>query len=320
VVIWDDKQSQATFTLEFRTAVLSVRLSRTRVVVTLQNSVHIYTFATPPSKLSVYETADNYSGICCLGTKIIAFPGPRSGQVQVVEMATGNVSIIPAHEAPLQALCLSPDGEVLATASETGTLIRIFATSNCARIAELRRGVDHATISSIAISPSSTLLAVTSDKATLHVFDLPNPFRPSSAHSQASRSNSATRSGKRPSSRNSRNSPGPEAEPNKQKWGILSKIPLLPRVFSDIYSFASAPISIDDYPDSTGLKSASSYVPIPGIKGGKPKKGLAGWLDDSTVLVVGAGRDGRWEKFAVGEDKDGKRWLGQVGWKRFLGS
>ena len=79
----------------------------------------MYAFSSPPEKLSVFETADNPLGLCCLGPKIIAFPGRTPGQVQLVELGTGNVSIIPAHGSPLRAIALSPDGEVLATASET---------------------------------------------------------------------------------------------------------------------------------------------------------------------------------------------------------
>lgn len=67
----------------------------------------------------MFETAESSSGLCCLGSKIVAFPGRSPGQVQMVELGTGNVSIIPAHSSPLRAMALSPDGEVLATASDT---------------------------------------------------------------------------------------------------------------------------------------------------------------------------------------------------------
>jgi WD repeat-containing protein 45 len=119
VVIWDDAKQKAVITLEFRTQVYRVRLSRSRIVVALQNSIHIYAFSSPPQKLSVYETTNNFLGLCCLGDKLIAFPGPRPGQVQMVEIDTGNISIIPAHSTALRAMEISPDGEVLATASET---------------------------------------------------------------------------------------------------------------------------------------------------------------------------------------------------------
>ncbi|KAL9128446.1 MAG: hypothetical protein Q9217_002879 [Psora testacea] len=310
VVIWDDNKQQAVITLEFRSPVHRVRLSRSRIVVALQNSVHVYVFSSPPEKVSVFETADNPLGLCCLGSKIIAFPGRTPGQVQMVEITTGNVSIIPAHSTPFMAMEISPDGEVLATASETGTLIRTFSAANCARIGELRRGVDHAQIYSIAFSPSSALLAVTSDKATLHIFDLPNALPKSR--------NGSINSNRTPRNSNSFSNSGSGDDVTNQKWGILGKIPLLPRVFSDIYSSTSAHFEVDDNPQFE-LRGRSS-IPIPGIPGGRPRKGIIGWKDEYTILVIGAGRDGRWEKFILGEGEDGNRLLVRGGWKRYLGN
>ena len=193
-----------------------------------------------------------------------------------------------------------------------GTLIRIFATSNTARIAELRRGVDHAIIYSIGISPDSTLLAVTSDKSTLHIFDLPHPVAASHEFNTSARQYNQT---------NSTASLGSNDESSSQKWGILGKIPLLPRVFSDVYSFASAHFESGDDPGPAfGSGFGPPSTPIPGIPGGKPVKGVIGWLNEYTILVIGAGRDGRWEKFIVGNADDGKRYCVRTGWKRYLGS
>ena len=265
-------------------------------------------FSSPPEKVSVFETADNPRGLCCLGSKVIAFPGRTPGQVQMVETSTGNVSILPAHSTPLKAIEMNPDGEILATASEAGTLIRTFSTSNCARTGELRRGVDHADIFSIAISPSSTLLAVTSDKATLHIFDLPQA---------SSRSRSGSVNSSRPH-RNSNSTSHSNTDQNgSQKWGILGKMPLMPRVFSDIYSFTSAHFEAED--SAQGDAKGTHSRAIPGIPGGKAKKGIIGWKDDTTLLVVGSGRNGRWEKFILGEAEDGRRLLVRSGWKRYLG-
>lgn len=294
-------------TLEFRSSVNRVCLSRSRIVVALHNTVHVYAFGIPPEKLSEYETANNPLGLCCLGSKIIAFPGRTPGQVQLVEIATGNISIIPAHSSPLRVIEISPDGEVLATASEVGTLVRTFSTANCARTGELRRGVDQATVFSIAISPSSRLLALTSDKSTLHIFDLPYPAHRSQSDSPAS------------TSLRSLNGSDGDEEGNRKKWGVLGKIPLMPRVFSDIYSFASARFEVEDDPKG-GLGGPGENIPIPGLPGGKPKKGVIGWIDDNIILVIGAGRDGRWEKFIIGEGDDGRRRCIRQGWKRYLGS
>lgn len=307
VVIWDDAKQKAAVTLELKTSVLRVRLTRKHVAVALQNSVHLYAFSDPPKKLSVFETTDNPLGLCCLGDKVVAFPGRSPGKIQLVELATSNVSIIPAHTTSLRAMDLSPDGRLLASASETGTLIRVFSTSNCARIAELRRGVDPAFVFNISISPSSSLLAVTSDKSTLHIFDLPvTSLQSPASYSPRQRSQSPTVSSSEDSGLN--------------KWGFISKIPLLPRVFSDIYSFASAHFEMGDEGATHG-----SYLPALGSTPSRPQKGLIGWLDEATLLIVGTGKDGRWERFRIGErpgtgDEGGQRTVWRDGWKRYLGN
>ena len=173
--------------------------------------------------------------------------------------------------------------------------------------------MDHASIYSVGISPDNSLLAVTSDKSTLHIFDLPHPLH--TPQNEWSANNRHVR----PTS--SASTLGSSDDTNKQKWGILGKIPMLPRVFSDIYSFTSAHIEVGDDPGiGLGNGAVASHVPIPGIPGGRPAKGIIGWLNDYTILVIGAGRDGRWEKFIVGEGDDGKRHCVRNGWKRYLGS
>lgn len=119
VVIWDDGKNKPAIQLDFKKSVRRVRLSRKRIVVALLDSVHIFSFTMPPQKLAAFETAENPLGLCCLGSKILAFPGRTPGQVQVVQIENENVSIIPAHGSHLRAIELSPDGEVLATASTT---------------------------------------------------------------------------------------------------------------------------------------------------------------------------------------------------------
>ncbi len=307
VIIWDDAKQKAAITLELKTAVLRVRLTKSRIVAALQNSIHLYKFSSPPEKSSIFETADNPLGLCCLGAKIVAFPGRSPGKVQFVELESGNVSIIPAHTSALRAMDLSRDGKYLATASGTGTLIRVFSTANCTKVAELRRGVDPAFVFGIAISPNSSMLAVTSDKSTLHVFDLPSQ---SEAYNTANRRRSQS-----PQVAND------EGASTNQKWGILSKIPLLPRVFSDTYSFASAHFEMGDE-NTPG--STLNYLPALGSLPSRPPKGVLGWIDEATLICVGTGRDGRWERFRIGErpgiSDEGQRAVWRDGWKRYLGS
>ncbi|KAF4966752.1 hypothetical protein FZEAL_10620 [Fusarium zealandicum] len=296
-IIWDDMKGKVALEITALTAVRGVQLNRERIAVVLQNSVRVYSFAKPPDLLHVYETADNLLGLCCLSDKKLAFPGRTAGQIQLVELRTGNVSIIPAHSSALKAIALSPDGELLASASEMGTLIRVYSTSNCARLAELRRGIDPATIFSLAFSPDGNMLACTSDKSTLHVFDVPHPRKPAMNRSQQLGASSDT---------------GDSAG----KWGILSRIPLMPRVFSDVYSFTSAPFEAGDEAMIGGIPFSEGTV----LGTSRPPKGVIGWIGEDSLVVVGAGHDARWEKFVIVDGEDGKRHCVREGWKRYLGN
>ena len=160
-----------------------------------------------------------------------------------------------------------------------GTLIRVWSTLNRSKIAELRRGVDPAIIFSVAISPSNTFLAVTSDKSTLHFFDLsqftqaasqppaqrlnipgfPN-IPTSAANSSASKTYDVMSSSSATANTTSSKpiSTGDPEAARKQKWGLLGKIPLMPRVFSDTYSFASVPFVIGGEPTPTSSRKSAS--------------------------------------------------------------
>lgn len=81
-------------------------------------------------------------------------------------------NIIQAHKSPLAHLSLNSTGTLLATASDKGTVIRVFSVPNGDKVAQFRRGTYGARIFSIAFNPVSSLLAVSSDTETVHIYKL----------------------------------------------------------------------------------------------------------------------------------------------------
>ena len=71
------------------------------------------------------------------------------------------------------------DGTKLASASEKGTLIRIFNVDLGLCIQELRRGVPKADIYSINFSKDGKWIACSSDKGTIHIFCTKNDVKES---------------------------------------------------------------------------------------------------------------------------------------------
>ncbi len=69
-------------------------------------------------------------------------------------------------------MALNFQGTLLATASDKGTLIRIFSTEDGTPLQEVRRGVDKADIYSICFDKKTKWIACSSDKGTIHIFSL----------------------------------------------------------------------------------------------------------------------------------------------------
>ncbi|XP_075507204.1 autophagy-related protein 18a-like [Primulina tabacum] len=175
VMIWDDHQSRCIGELSFRSEVRGVRLRRDRIVVVLEHKIFIYNFA-DLKLLHQIETIANSKGLCAVsqvaGSFVLVCPGLQKGQVRVEHYASKRTKFILAHDSRIACFTLSQDGNFLATASSKGTLIRIFNTHDGSLLQEVRRGADRAEIYSLAFSPTSQWLAVSSDKDTVHVFSL----------------------------------------------------------------------------------------------------------------------------------------------------
>jgi WD40 repeat protein len=175
VMIWDDHQNRCIGELSFRSEVKAVKLRRDRVVVVLEYKIYVYNFA-DLKLVDHIETTCNSKGLCALcpysSNTVLVCPGLQRGHVRVELYDMKKTTLIPAHETSLACFALNPDGTRLATASEKGTLVRIFDTATGQPLQELRRGADRAEIYSICFNNATRWLAVSSDKGTVHVFSL----------------------------------------------------------------------------------------------------------------------------------------------------
>lgn len=176
VMIWDDHQSKTVAEIEFRTVVRQVRLRRASILVSVDGKLYEYAFSSVQLLRQIEVGANPHGLLACSHDPhplILAVPGPGQGQVHV-EMTSG-FTVIQAHKSNIRQIALSADGSLLATASEKGTIIRVYKTETGQLFREFRRGTDSATISSLALDPSNTYLAAASDKKTVHIYDLTSP-------------------------------------------------------------------------------------------------------------------------------------------------
>ncbi len=171
----DDHQSRCIGELSFRNEVKAVRLRRDRVVVVLERKVYVYNFA-DLKLVDQIETSANPKGIAALNaytaSPVLVVPGLQKGHVRVDLYELKKTTLISAHDGQLACVALNYDATRVVTASDKGTIIRVFDTATGNALQELRRGSDKADILSLTINPTSQYLAVSSDKGTIHVFAL----------------------------------------------------------------------------------------------------------------------------------------------------
>lgn len=98
-----------------------------------------------------------------------------SGDVVVYDMDNLSIlCIVHAHRSPVAALALNEDGSLLATSSDKGTLVRVFAVPSGTLLHEFRRGSYSSQVYSLAFSLGSRLLCVSSATQTVHIYQLHN--------------------------------------------------------------------------------------------------------------------------------------------------
>ena len=98
---------------------------------------------------------------------------PSTGDVLLFDTKDNTaLNVIQAHKSPIAALTLNSTGTMLATASDKGTVVRVFSVPDAQKLWQFRRGSQSARIFSINFNLASSLLAVSSDSSTIHIYKL----------------------------------------------------------------------------------------------------------------------------------------------------
>ncbi|KAF1919698.1 WD40-repeat-containing domain protein [Ampelomyces quisqualis] len=210
--IQNTKRHSTICEMTFRTAILAMRLNRKRLVVVLESELYLYDISNM-QMLKTEKTSPNPNAICALSASsennYLVYPlptktapatfqppshappksdhvAPTSGEVLIYDATKMEaVNVIEAHNSPLSCIALNNHGTLLATASEKGTIIRVFSVPDAQKLYQFRRGSIPARIYSMSFNSTSTLLSVSSATETVHIFRLgaPNTSRSNSISS-----------------------------------------------------------------------------------------------------------------------------------------
>ena len=180
VLLWDETLSQPPHELWSRFEVINVVLRRDIICVVAEYKIYVYEFGGSFQVLLHLETSSNPRGLCCVSIAdahswTLVCPGTAKGQVRVQLGLDDSISTtINAHSCPVAALAVNPDGTMVASASEQGTVVKVFSSTSGQLLYELRRGTTNADISCINFRSDSKFLIVASASLTVHIFRLAN--------------------------------------------------------------------------------------------------------------------------------------------------
>lgn len=156
--------------------ILSVKLNRSRLIICLSTSIYIHGIRDMKLLHSIRHIAPNILGLCTLSLHShLAFPiAANTGELQIYDAANLKAKQkIHAHQSPLAAIDFSSNGMLVATASEKGTVIRVFCVKNGQKVHEFRRGVKrYVRIASLNFSNCGNYVCVSSNTETVHVFKI----------------------------------------------------------------------------------------------------------------------------------------------------
>ena len=184
ITIYDHHQGKIVSQIRFNSEVLKVKIRKDVIIGVIIDKIYIINIVTLET-IDVLETYNNPQGIFSISNLSnelsIAFPYAKSkGKVQVEnylltldENKKNEQKIINAHESKIAYISMNNEGTILATASDKGTLIRIFLLSKFDHpITVLKRGSKNAKINCLVFDLNNEIIGCTSDAGTTHVFNI----------------------------------------------------------------------------------------------------------------------------------------------------
>ena len=176
IIIWDDNKIKVIGELRFNSKVVNVKIKMDKIIGVTEKKIYIFNLNTL-NTIDMFDTFENNNGIVSLSTgdliSVLAFPFEKKGHVKLVNLnSLKQPPIVEAHESGIACLSININGTLLATASDKGTLIRVFHVTTSKLITELRRGSKNAAINCIVFDEHNKFVGCASVNGTIHIFSI----------------------------------------------------------------------------------------------------------------------------------------------------
>ena len=194
LIIWDDNKNEISEEFRCNSFIINCYIKQHCIIIVCPDNISFINSKT--MKVVKYiNTINNPRGISSISNDpkkyIFAFPDTSKGNIIITnlkEFEEGKDEEIKkiknleikediiknAHKGNINVISLNYNGSKLASASDRGTLVRIFDTETKTQLKEFRRGNTDANIYSLSFSFDDSLLGLTSDHGSCHIFNLNN--------------------------------------------------------------------------------------------------------------------------------------------------
>ncbi len=185
LIIYDDKKAKEIKEFRFNSNIQNCKIKQEKIFIISQNEISIIDIKTFPYEIiETIKTCENIYGACSIAKDpenyLFAWPDTNIGYIELKIFSNENELIeendikkyhhIKAHENTIEIIEINFNGTKFSSASDKGTIIRVFNIQDDTLLHEFRRGTEQAIIYNISFDLNDTLLVVSSNRSTVHLF------------------------------------------------------------------------------------------------------------------------------------------------------
>jgi len=173
IVLYDDNKNKEIIKISCESNILNLKITPKYIIAVLIDKVVIYNHNL--CVINYINTGNNIHGIISIyyDDNIMKYGliGNDKGNIILGNDNLFSKKILQVHKNIVNNICFNKSGDLIATTSIIGTIIRIYNVNNNKLIKELRRGSSVTRILNISFNDISNILVCSSIKGSIHVFN-----------------------------------------------------------------------------------------------------------------------------------------------------
>lgn len=200
--IWDDIQGKEVLEYRFNSFVKNSKIKKEKLFIICNEEIIIIDLIDSMDIIETIKTCDNIYNACSISNEpekyIFAWPDVNIGYIEIKNFKNDDDFLInenkqyhiKAHQNLVEIIEINFKGTKFASASNKGNLIKVFSIFDGNLIHEFRRGTEQAIIYNISFDLNDTLLVVSSNRPTVHLFALIDKNNPNKGNKDIQNSKS----------------------------------------------------------------------------------------------------------------------------------